>query len=246
MKNKNPYIKELKDKYDESMRLIDQHIDELIKADADMTAIIQFSNYIRNIHEIRDISENLYSLIYKSKKILKHFGSSKINLRTIPLTSFFKANSYANPEDVDRYTEELKKHMERFYNDNGNFERDEFNDFFVRIMLAEEGYIREHWYFKSSFISEIEFMLDFLLKFVEEDFIPINNNIQYSKNNQNSIPKSVEVAVWRRDLGKCAKCGSSDMLRYEYIIPIEKGGSNALENVRLLCEICSIKYIIKD
>jgi len=51
----------------------------------------------------------------------------------------------------------------------------------------------------------------------------------------------VRIAVWRRDEGKCAKCGSRENLEYDHIIPISKGGSNTVRNIELLCEECNRK-----
>jgi hypothetical protein len=53
------------------------------------------------------------------------------------------------------------------------------------------------------------------------------------------IPESVRIEVWRRDGGKCVKCGSRCKLEYDHIIPISKGGSNTARNIELLCEVCN-------
>jgi hypothetical protein len=50
------------------------------------------------------------------------------------------------------------------------------------------------------------------------------------------IPERVRVEVWRRDSGKCARCGSREKLEYDHIVPISKGGSNTARNIELLCE----------
>jgi hypothetical protein len=54
-----------------------------------------------------------------------------------------------------------------------------------------------------------------------------------------AIPEEVRIAVWRRDGGKCAKCGNRENLEYDHIIPISKGGSNTVRNIELLCEKCN-------
>jgi Holliday junction DNA helicase RuvB len=53
------------------------------------------------------------------------------------------------------------------------------------------------------------------------------------------IPSEVKREVWRRDEGKCAKCGSRENLEYDHIIPVVKGGSNTVRNIELLCEACN-------
>jgi len=50
------------------------------------------------------------------------------------------------------------------------------------------------------------------------------------------IPSSVKLDVWKRDKGKCVKCGSKDNLHFDHIIPYSKGGSSMIaDNIQLLC-----------
>ena len=53
------------------------------------------------------------------------------------------------------------------------------------------------------------------------------------------IPEHIRIAVWRRDGGKCARCGSREKLEYDHIVPVSKGGSNTERNIELLCERCN-------
>ena len=53
------------------------------------------------------------------------------------------------------------------------------------------------------------------------------------------IPEKVRIEVWRRDGGKCARCGSRERLEYDHIIPVSKGGGNSARNIELLCEKCN-------
>jgi hypothetical protein len=53
------------------------------------------------------------------------------------------------------------------------------------------------------------------------------------------IEEEVRVFVWRRDQGRCAKCGSRNKLEYDHIIPLSKGGGNSARNIELLCETCN-------
>ncbi len=52
------------------------------------------------------------------------------------------------------------------------------------------------------------------------------------------IPEDVQLSVWQRDGGKCVKCGSTEDLGFDHIIPLSKGGSNTERNIQLLCEQC--------
>jgi 5-methylcytosine-specific restriction endonuclease McrA len=50
------------------------------------------------------------------------------------------------------------------------------------------------------------------------------------------IPTDIKVQVWKRDRGKCVKCGASDELHFDHIVPYSRGGTSILlANVQLLC-----------
>lgn len=53
------------------------------------------------------------------------------------------------------------------------------------------------------------------------------------------ISSEVQDRVWRRDEGKCVKCGSNEKLEFDHIIPFSKGGANTYRNIQLLCEKCN-------
>ena len=50
------------------------------------------------------------------------------------------------------------------------------------------------------------------------------------------IPSSVKKVVWKRDMGRCVKCGATDELHFDHDLPFSKGGTSiTAENVRILC-----------
>ena len=50
------------------------------------------------------------------------------------------------------------------------------------------------------------------------------------------IPTQVKLEVWARDGGKCVRCGATQDLHFDHIIPFSKGGSsNRADNIQLLC-----------
>jgi len=55
------------------------------------------------------------------------------------------------------------------------------------------------------------------------------------------ISSDVQIAIWKRDNGKCTACGSTEKLHFDHIIPFSKGGSNNLENIKILCAACNLK-----
>jgi len=56
---------------------------------------------------------------------------------------------------------------------------------------------------------------------------------------RSAIPSDVRTEVWRRDMGRCASCGSRERLEFDHIIPVALGGSNTSRNIELLCETCN-------
>lgn len=56
------------------------------------------------------------------------------------------------------------------------------------------------------------------------------------------IPTRVKVEVWKRDHGRCVKCGATDNLHFDHDVPYSKGGSSVTaKNVRLLCARHNLK-----
>jgi 5-methylcytosine-specific restriction endonuclease McrA len=53
------------------------------------------------------------------------------------------------------------------------------------------------------------------------------------------VPEEVRLYVWRRDNGKCVRCGSRERLEFDHIIPVVAGGSSTERNIQLLCEPCN-------
>jgi hypothetical protein len=67
----------------------------------------------------------------------------------------------------------------------------------------------------------------------EEDF---TEPIPFQPISRRIIPTSVKLEVWKRDGGKCVRCGAKNDLHFDHIIPFSKGGSsNTAHNIQLLC-----------
>lgn len=75
----------------------------------------------------------------------------------------------------------------------------------------------------------------FKLELLDDAILPSGADRQDIDYNR-LIPTSVKLEVWRRDKGKCVKCGSQDNLHFDHIIPYSKGGSSLVaENIQILC-----------
>jgi len=50
------------------------------------------------------------------------------------------------------------------------------------------------------------------------------------------IPTQVKLEVWKRDGGKCVRCGATDELHFDHVIPYSRGGTSlSADNIQLLC-----------
>ncbi len=55
------------------------------------------------------------------------------------------------------------------------------------------------------------------------------------------ISEAVRAAAWRRDGGKCARCGGRDGIDFSITSPSLRGNTPAAQNVQLLCAKCRAK-----
>jgi 5-methylcytosine-specific restriction endonuclease McrA len=71
---------------------------------------------------------------------------------------------------------------------------------------------------------------------------------QGEERKRSSIPRSVKQEVWRRDDGRCRKCGINDdesmrrtgeHLQYDHIWPWSLNGADTAGNIQLLCGTCN-------
>ena len=67
----------------------------------------------------------------------------------------------------------------------------------------------------------------------------INDTDLLSSARRERITEAVRIFVWKRDEGKCVKCGRRKKLEFDHIIPLADGGSNTDRNIQLLCEQCN-------
>lgn len=54
------------------------------------------------------------------------------------------------------------------------------------------------------------------------------------------IPRDVRQRVWQTYGGMCVECGATEYLEFDHIVPVARGGSNAEQNIQLLCRKCNL------
>lgn len=66
-----------------------------------------------------------------------------------------------------------------------------------------------------------------------------------NRNQRKPIPKSVQRLIWQKAKSECEICSSKYALEIDHILPIALSGTNALENMRLLCRACNQRQAIR-
>jgi hypothetical protein len=63
--------------------------------------------------------------------------------------------------------------------------------------------------------------------------------------NRRYIDAETKHAVYLRDQGQCANCGSSSGIEIDHVVSYALGGESNLENLRLLCRRCNQRHAIE-
>jgi len=118
--------------------------------------------------------------------------------------------------------------------------------------FQKKVYDKGYWYFYIHFgngsstkvggwckKTDLFILNSFLIELIDRINDPIDESVFKPK--RENISEETKISVWRRDNGRCAKCGSRINLEYDHIIPVSKGGANTIRNIELLCEKCNRK-----
>lgn len=54
-----------------------------------------------------------------------------------------------------------------------------------------------------------------------------------------AIPADTRRAVYQRDGHRCLRCGATDRLSLDHVIPWSQGGADDIDNLRTLCSPCN-------
>lgn len=239
--NSNQFIRQFREMYNEALRFIDNDIQKLYDDGKDMNAIRQFSEQTGVILNTEESLKSMYALIFMAGEQLQHYGSRNKGLAMLPMHSFWADETPGMETFFKLSTDEFSKNMSLYYDDDTDqIDNELIYSNVTDRLLTDNGYgDRDHWYIKASLLNEIDYMLDFLEVFLEEDYMPVEEDTTDAEKPNRHIPKEVKVSVWRRDKGQCVQCSSKEKLEYDHIIPVSKGGSNTERNIQLLCEKCN-------
>jgi DNA-directed RNA polymerase subunit RPC12/RpoP len=64
--------------------------------------------------------------------------------------------------------------------------------------------------------------------------------LPYEQTSRAPISEAIKSEVYRRDGGRCVKCGSRENLQFDHIIPVSLGGATSPQNLQLLCQQCNL------
>jgi hypothetical protein len=66
--------------------------------------------------------------------------------------------------------------------------------------------------------------------------------VEYELAHERVIPTAIKLEVWKRDKGACRKCGRTDNLHFDHIIPFSLGGASIVaENIQILCALHNLE-----
>ena len=106
--------------------------------------------------------------------------------------------------------------------------------------LSGRGFIQRYAVGSGKYIQVVNFTKHQSPHFKEPaSSIPPPSGWEDSGVTPGAVPTSVRQEVMERDQWKCVRCGAGDRLSIDHIVPRTKGGSNAIENLRVLCTRCN-------
>ncbi|KKN44964.1 hypothetical protein LCGC14_0687850 [marine sediment metagenome] len=83
----------------------------------------------------------------------------------------------------------------------------------------------------------------FIEDIIQDSVVPIDYQKKENKNKRDTIPPAIRFKVLKRDRHTCTGCGARapDVeLEVDHIVPVSKGGTDELSNLRTLCKDCNI------
>lgn len=112
------------------------------------------------------------------------------------------------------------------------------NQFFVATTPCPEATAFEEAVLQ---IKKLVYSEDNKLKRLRQEVVAMERVLSQKGVQCTPISEAVKLLVWTRDEGKCVRCGSSENLHFDHIIPVAKGGGNSENNIQILCERCNLQ-----
>ena len=81
---------------------------------------------------------------------------------------------------------------------------------------------------------------------VAAEVIGASSKVQSTLKRREYIGAKIRREIWQRANKKCSLCGSAHRLQIDHIQPLALGGTNAKENLRLLCFHCNQRQAIRQ
>lgn len=106
--------------------------------------------------------------------------------------------------------------------------------------VNSESRLRRSKLFSYDWLSDCRYKLSIL----KRNYI---NHINYLASiprveaNKHIAIKSVRKEVFKLHGNKCLKCGETNNIQIDHVIPVDKGGINDLSNYQPLCKRCNVK-----
>lgn len=66
-------------------------------------------------------------------------------------------------------------------------------------------------------------------------------HILAGREHRRTLPAALRAVVFTRDGFSCRRCGSSEQLSVDHIIPVSRAGTDDLDNLQTLCQPCNNK-----
>lgn len=170
-------------------------------------------------------------------------NDNRWNPQDMQLTVTFKDENYSKLIDFDTSME--------IYEDKGGKYHCSLQEKDGKVDLTYL-YYKNSWYFSKAKIApkDMVALINATERRKKEKSQPENESARLKDENshlvlRDRIPEEIKEFVWKRDGGKCVRCGSNINLEYGHKIPLSKGGSDSSRNLQLLCESCNLANRVK-
>ena len=117
------------------------------------------------------------------------------------------------------------------------------------VEFSAPGRVRSYWWFRDKWYSttedyspmEICLLLQQQEHRREGDLFRAKSVLEhwFHPSIRRGISEDTRRFVWQRDEGRCQKCGSSELIQFDHVVPVSMGGSNSAQNLQLLCMDCN-------